>query len=177
GRALLERERERGRAFALHAPHAAALAVRFARRVREPAREARRQAAAAERREDDGRLRAVLLLRHRVEDLRGERAAVAGDDVDVVVRREERIAALLRELLRVRLGLVVAAAVLDDRGRAIRERADGVDLLPRRRLRDDDRRRDADLRGDERETGAVVAGARGDDARRAARPEAPRRRE
>src|SRR5205823_6090935 len=36
-------------------------------------------------------------------------------------------------------------------------------------------RLDADLRGDERETGAVVAGARGDDARRAARPEPPRR--
>ncbi len=113
------------------------------------------QAAAADRHEDRGDVAEAM-----PQDLIADRP-LARDDEVVVERRHERHAGRLRQLVAVRLRVLVGVAGQDDVGAEV---ADRLDLDLRRRLRHDDERAQAEVSGGERHALRVVAGARGNHA-------------
>ena len=153
GLACGERRRVRGGVLGLH-PDDAHLATDLGRELGERARDAGDQAAAADRHDD------VLDIGDLLEDLEGERS-LAGHDIRVIERRDDDRAGALGECGRALQRLVDDVAVQHDLGAVVAGR---LQLGQGDTERHEDRGRDAELAGGERDALGVVARRGCDDA-------------
>ena len=145
----LQRGLEAGRPLRLHRDHLHIGLEELGKR-----RDARRQAASADRDQDDVHQRQVL------DDLHGDRP-LTGRDVRIVKGMDKGIAVLLGQGMRVRLGIVIDIAVQDDLGA---QRLGPVDLDQGRRRGHDDHRPGPELPRRIGHALGVVAGGRRDQA-------------